>query len=337
MPVTLDRFKEAPMQSTLNPKLPDDPHDVLVVAPDVVLVAPTDEELSKLAHIMRHPSGPQARTEPDFSEGPAVPPVDTTFRAVPGDRPSFGARAMRAFVGFLLAVCIGIGAAAWQAYGDTAQELIAKWMPQLTSSPSPENPGLAGQPDPAAVQSSAQSSAQASAATPAPAQPAPPAPTAAEGVAPTAAAPSAAEAPSLQSMARDLAAVGQQVEQLKASIEQLKASQEQMSRDVAKVSEAKVSEAKASEIKASEPNLRPRVSAVSAPRPAAVPVRKPPPALRPAQTAAAPILPPAAAPYPPRQPDYAARQVEPLPPPPAQPPLDRELTSVPRPPLPLSQ
>ena len=325
------------MQSTLDSKLSDDPHDVLVVAPDVVLVAPTDEELSKLAHIMRHPSSPQARTEPDFSAGPPVPPVDTTFRAVPSDRPSFGARAIRAIVGFLLAVSIGVAAAAWQAYGDSAQQMIAKWTPQfvLTSSPPPENPGLAGQPGPSAIQASAEQAA--------PAQPA-----AAENAAPAAAALTAEPSPSLQSMARDLAAAGQQIEQLKASIEQLKASQEQMSRDVAKASEAKVSEAKvsetkasetkASEIKASEQNLRPKVSAVSAPppRPAAAPARKPPP-FRPAQAAATQILPPAAAPYAPRQPDYVSRQVEPLPPPPPPPPLDPELTSERRPPLPLRE
>jgi hypothetical protein len=316
------------MQSTLNPKPSDDPHDVLMVAPDIVLVAPTNEELSKLAHIIRHPSNPQARTEPDFSEsppGPPFPPVDTTFRAVPSDRPSMGARAMRAFIGFLLAVGIGIAAAVWQTNGDAAQQMIARWVPQLvpTSSPPPENPGLAGQPD--------QAAAQASAAASAPAQPTPPAQAASEGVAPVAAAPSAAESPSLQSMARDLAAAGQQIEQLKASIEQLKASQEQMSRDVAKVSDAKASEAKAS-----EQSQRPRISALP-PRPAAAPARKPMPSFRPAQAAATPILPPAAAPYVPRQPDYVPRQVEPLPPPPAQPPLDPELTSVPRPPLPLSQ
>jgi hypothetical protein len=329
------------MQSTLIPKPSDDPHDVLMVAPDIVLVAPTNEELSKLAHIMRHPSNPQARTEPDFSEsppGPSVPPVDTTFRAVPSHRPSMGAHAMRAFIGFLLAVGIGIAAAVWQTHGDAAQQMIARWVPQLalTSSPPPENPGLAGQPDQAAEQASAANSA--------PAQPAPPAQAASEGVAAVAAsAPSAAEAPSLQSMARDLAAAGQQIEQLKASIAQLKASQEQMSRDVAKVSEAKVSEVKASEARASEQSQRPRISALP-PRPAAAPARKPVPSFRPAQAAATPISPPAAAPYVPRQPDYAPRQVEPLPPPatalpppPAQPPLDPELTSVPRPPMPLSQ
>ena len=40
------------MQSTLEPKLSDDPQDFLVVAPDIVLVAPTDQELSRLARSM---------------------------------------------------------------------------------------------------------------------------------------------------------------------------------------------------------------------------------------------------------------------------------------------
>ena len=38
------------MHSTLNQKQTDDPHDILVVAPDVVLVAPADKELSNPAH-----------------------------------------------------------------------------------------------------------------------------------------------------------------------------------------------------------------------------------------------------------------------------------------------
>ena len=37
------------MQTTQNPKQPDDPHDVLVVAPDVVLMAPTDEDSASAA------------------------------------------------------------------------------------------------------------------------------------------------------------------------------------------------------------------------------------------------------------------------------------------------
>ena len=122
------------MQSTLEPKLSDDPHDFLVVAPDVVLVAPTDEELSRLARSMRHAFESAVRTSRISPPVPAVPPVDTTFRAVPstvGHRPSIGARAIRGFIGFLLALCIGVAAAAWQAYGDAAKQMVAEWAPQF--------------------------------------------------------------------------------------------------------------------------------------------------------------------------------------------------------------
>src|SRR6266581_3176926 len=170
------------MHSTQNPQQVDphaDPHDD-------VLVARIDEELSKLAHdAMRDPLDPQTHTGSDVPAGPAVPPVDTTFRPAAvnqGLRPSFGMRAVRAFVGFLLAVCIGVAGVVWQAYGDAAKQMIARWTPQLvaTSSPPPENPGLPEQPNPPAV--------QANAAKAAPPQPAPPAQAAAEGVAPAAAA-----------------------------------------------------------------------------------------------------------------------------------------------------
>jgi hypothetical protein len=305
------------MQSTLKPKQPDDPHDVLEVAPGVVLVAPADpaeEELSNLLRAAaRQHSDPQRGTGPEFAAGAPVPPVDTTFRPaavgnvkVPDNRPSTGGRVIRGFTGFLLAVCIGVGAAAWQAYGDQAQRMIARWVPQSVPTSS--------QPSQAAVQASA-----ANAASP---QPAAPPQAAAESVAPTAAAPSSGETQSLQSMARDLAAAQQEIEQLKASIAQLGANQEQMSRDVAKVSEAK-----ASETKASEPNPRPRISAP--PPHSAAPARRPIATYRPSQAAVAPMMPPpSAAPYVPRQPD-------PLPPPASQVPLDPELSSVPRPPMPV--
>jgi len=317
------------MQSKLNPKLSDDPHDVLEVAPGVVLVAPAeaDEEISNLLRAAaRQHSDPQVRQEPDFSAGPPVPPVDATFRAaaadnvkVPRRRRSTGARAIRGFMGFLIAVGLGVAASVWQAYGDEAQQMIANWTPQhvLALLLPQQNPAPA-QPAPPAADAAAVNAAAA--------QSSPPAQTAGDTAAP-AAAPSSAEAPSLQSMARDLAAAGQQIEQLRASIEQLKASQEQMSRDMAKASEAK-----GSETRASEPNLRPKLSALP-PRPATVPARKPVPSFR-ASQAAAPYVPPpqAAAPY-------APRQLDPLPPPAAAPPppVDPELASVPRPPLPIRE
>jgi hypothetical protein len=300
------------MHSTLNPKQNDDPHDVLVVAPDVVPVAPTDEELSKLAHTLRHPSNPQTRTGSDLPAGPMVPPVDTTFRPavndvqVPGRQRAIGGRAARAFTAaLLLAGCTGVAAIAWQSYGDAAKQMIAQWAPQrvLTSLLPLEKPALPAQPTPPAV--------EAATANAAPPQPAPVAQTAPEGVAPTAAAPSVESAQSLRSMAHDIASVGQEIEQLKASIEQLKASQQQMSRDIAK---------------ASEQNLRPKISAPP-PRSAAARARKPMPPLPPPQAAAAHTLPQAAAPYVPRQPEPQPQATQPQ--------ADPELASVPRPPMPV--
>src|SRR6266446_5749989 len=244
------------MHSTLKPKQTDDPHDIVVVAPDAVQVAPADEELSSLLHdAARRLSEAQARTGSDVPAGAEVPPVDTTFRPaavndalVPGRLRSMGRGAMRAFAAVLLATCIAVACIAWESCGDAAQQIIAQWTPQLalTSSLPPEKPALSAQPAPPVV--------QADTATAAPAQPAPPAQAAAQGIAPSAAAVSAESAQLLQSMARDLASVGQEIGQLKASIEQLKASQQQISRDLAKASEAKTSEVRASEIKASEPN-----------------------------------------------------------------------------------
>ncbi len=326
------------MQSTLNPKQPDDPHDVLAVAPDVVPVAPTDEELSRLARAMRQPSkNPPTRAGSDLPAGPAVPPVDTTFRPaavgdvrVPGRRWSIGGRAARALTAaLLLAALTGAASVAWQSYGDAAEWTIAQWAPhRLFASILPlEEPALPAQPVPRAVAPDA-----ANAALP---QPEPVAQTAPEAVAP-AAVPSVEAAQSLQSMARDIASVGQEIEQLKASIEQLKASQQQMSRDIAGVSEARLPRPrlrrKASELKASGQNLRPRMSALP-PRPAAARARKPMPPLPPPQAAAAvPALPQAAAPQ--AAAPYVPRQPEQQPPATAQPQVDPELASVPRPPMP---
>src|SRR5258708_17582669 len=116
------------MHSTLNPQQADphaDPHDD-------VLVARIDEELSKLAHdAMRDPLDPQTHMGSDSSAGPAVPAVDTTFRAaavnnvrVPGHRPSFSMRAVRAFIGFVLAVCIGVTGGGCRAYGVRATQIM---------------------------------------------------------------------------------------------------------------------------------------------------------------------------------------------------------------------
>jgi hypothetical protein len=70
---------------------------------------------------------------------------------VPGNRPSIGRRAVRAFTRFLLTACIGGAGVAWQFYGDAAKRIMASWAPHLvlTSSPllqipapPPEQPSL---------------------------------------------------------------------------------------------------------------------------------------------------------------------------------------------------
>src|SRR6266436_1201987 len=238
------------MDTALNPKQTD-PRDVLL--------ARADEELA-------HAHEQIARAEIQLSK----------LEHVPGNRTWFDRPAVRGLTGLLLAACIGVAAIAWQSsYGDAAKEMIARWAPQrvATSSPPLENPGLAAQPSPPTV--------EAAEAKTAPSEPALLAQTVPEDVAPTAAPPSPELTQVLQSMARDLATLGQEIEQLKAgqeqmardnanTAEQLKASREQMARVLAK---------------ASEQNLRPKMSA---PRPTAATTRKPVPTLPSPQAIAQP-------------------------------------------------
>src|ERR1700731_5016099 len=93
------------MQSTLIPRPGDDPHDVVVVAPDAVRVAPADDELSSLLHqAARLRSDLQVRAAPGVAAGPAVPEVDTRFRPtaagdVPGNSWPMARRGAGGFVG----------------------------------------------------------------------------------------------------------------------------------------------------------------------------------------------------------------------------------------------
>ena len=94
------------MHSTPNPK-EIDPRDFLIIAPE-------DKELSNLAHDAMRCSSAQTRMGSDFSAGSPIPPVDLRFRRaavnnveIPGDRPSIGRRAVRAFIRFLWVACLG--------------------------------------------------------------------------------------------------------------------------------------------------------------------------------------------------------------------------------------
>jgi hypothetical protein len=192
-------------------------------------------------------------------------------------QPSRGRPALRGLIGLLLTAGICTAAFVWQSHGETVRPMISRWAPQLAAAwslPS-ETSKPADQQPPPAVQVAAADAAVSQ--LPAPAQAAPQ---------DAAADPIAAEQTQLlQTMARDLASVQQEIEQLKASqaelaresaktAEQLKANQEQMARAIANVSEQ---------------NVRPRTSAATAanpPLPVANPARKPVSTLPPTQARA---------------------------------------------------
>ena len=262
------------MHSTLNPKT--DPQSVLVARVDEEL-AHTYEQIAQADEQIARAEEQLSKLEQDVARNPSDRPrtrTNTLRPAVLGNRPSPGGRAIRGFIGLLLAACVGVAAFVSQSsYGDAARQIVAKWAPQLvsTSSLPLANPGRSAQPDPPTARVVAAQTASP--------QAAPPAQTASQDVAPTVAPVSSELAQLLQTMARDLANVEQGIEQLKASqeqmvrdnaktVEQLKASQEQMTRLIAK---------------ASEQNLRPKTSAPP-PRPIATPTRKLVPTLPSQQT-----------------------------------------------------
>lgn len=288
------------MQATLNAREAD-PHDTFVVEPDVVLAARADKP------------DPQWR-EPDLralvseiSAGVAAhstaPDVDTSFRSVAAENRR-GRWLSRFAVAFLFALVSAVGAAGWQRYGDKAQAYVAMAAPSLGFS-SPQ-------------------AASAPASTPA-AEPAADQPTAPAAVTPAAdaAATSTPASPDqtqqIQSLTRDLAAMGRQIESLKAGIAELTAGQQQLAHD------AKAAETKAAEAKAFEQSMRAKVSALAPRTP--VTARKPKPYVPPVQAAAAPLLPP------PGAPGSVPVQIAPAPPPPVSTAPEAEL--VPRPPMPV--
>lgn len=295
-----------------------------------------------MGDILSRPSTPKLRVVPDISVAPPVAsakparPVDTPFRAtaatadaianeikIPGDihpnvKPSRSAWAKRAAFGFLFALGSVAAAEGWDRYGDTAKQMIADWTPALaqpSSPPAATAATTAARPQPASPAVEAAVTDQ---------TPAPPAPAAIQPAPDAAASTPAAPPPSaqnLQSMTGDIAAMGQQIEELKASIAQLKAGQEQMAqqiqRDIVKNAVARNADAKASETRAPE-RERPRVLGTP-PRPLQPPMRKPPhDAYTPPPASAAMNVPP--------------------PPYPARPPIDSEAPDggpVVRPPMPL--
>jgi hypothetical protein len=299
------------MHSTVSPKPTDDPHDVVVVPPDLVRVAPADEELVQMVQdLARRHSSSQTQPRSDVPAGPPVPAVDVTFRAsavddvlAPQRQQPIRTLVRRTFGALLFAACTGAVALGWQSYGDVGKAMIVNWAPQLVTSPSLllEKLGLSADSTPPAGEAAANET---------PSQPATVGQAAQESAEANVVS-SAESAPSLQSMARDLANVSHEVVQLKAMIEQLKASQQQITRDAAKPP-AQNAQAKIVALPPRLPVARPR---------------QPVPTFAPTPAAAAPVSPTAA--------PYVPRQADPLPPVVAQPQVAPDGSSVPRPPMPV--
>ncbi|MET4272367.1 MULTISPECIES: hypothetical protein [unclassified Bradyrhizobium] len=284
----------------------NDPHDAVQISPDIVLasrplsVAPAlAPEITTRPEVKIDPAftlksrmDPEPKFSPVREPQAAAPSVDTAVRVAPGDglsrqkRSSAGKWLRGAFVTMLFAGGSAAATVAWEKHGDTAKQMLAEWTPAVASllpSTSQTAPVAAAQAAPPADQAATDQAATDQAVDQAAAPPA----TQIAAAVPTATQSDAVQ--SVQSMTRDLAAMAQQVEQLKANIAELKAGQEQMAREMAKPPAAKpVADAK--------PRIDPRAQmSALPPRPAAPPVRKPKPVVSHTYTPAyspAPLAPP---------------------------------------------
>lgn len=222
-------------------------------------IASADAQLARLTEQL-------ARMEQDAARQPS---------AILRRRPSRGRPALRGLFGVLAAACIaGAAFVSQSSYGEAARPAVAQWVAPYVGSLSwsaPAKPEVAAQPSPSNVQLASAEAAPPQAQT-RPQEAATPA--------------SNAElAQLLQTMARDLTAVQQRIDQLKASQEQLagenakaaeqfKASQEQLASLVARVSEQE---------------QRATRTAAPPPRTIAEPTRKPVPVQASSQTRAKPL------------------------------------------------
>jgi len=191
------------MDSTVTPTPPKFPQDFTALLDRIVRnAAEKDGDDAKVSGLLR-----DAALQPDVAPPGLDAMADTALGTL---GPSFGERALRGLVRFLIIFSIGVGATlAWQWYGDAARAMIVTSWPQLAS--------LA--PEPASV------------------------PQAAPEL--TTAAPRATASPELQQLKEDLAQLKQELQQLKEiplalaslrqSVDQLAGSQQQIAGTIAKL------------------------------------------------------------------------------------------------------
>ena len=216
------------------------------------------ERLAKIEGDTPRPAAaaPAPQSQPAPSPAVEPPPTQVSPAQISPPQISPAKPVLRSPMALLLAAGFVVTALVLSAYGGG---VVARWAPQLgsTRSSPPDSPTLAAQSAPSIVQVAA---AETVTAQEAPPQATPPQPTsvaqaqtAPQDTTPPAVAPPAAAAPPdqaqlLQKIARDLATLERNMEQLKASQQQtasdnakaigdLKASQEEMKRTLAKTSE----------------------------------------------------------------------------------------------------
>ena len=197
----------------------------------VSMVSPRQTEDSDDLLVVDSPSLRERLGESGFSDRPPL-----------AARPSFGRRASRALIRFLIACSVGVaGTLAWQSYGDDAKQTIATFGAEHGWPMDWLAYGEAAKPGGASVAASARQ---------------------APGNAP---APDVASSSDFQQLKTMTLGVAATLTAVRERIDQLAAGQEQTASDVAK-------------LQAAEQDIRHKLSAVS-PRPAApAPSKQPPPA-----------------------------------------------------------
>lgn len=265
----------------------NDPHDAVQISPDVVRASRLTSEAPTLAPEFTARPEPKFAPEPKLSPEPkfipvsaspaAAPSVDTAVRVTASDghnrrkRSAAGRWLRGAFVTFLFAGGSAAATIAWEKHGDIATQKFAEWTPTLMSllpSTSQTAPVAAAQAAPPVAPDQATDQTAATPAAPVVTAAAAPAATPADATQ------TVESTQTVEAMTRDIAAMAQQIEQLKANIAELKAGQEQMVREMAKPPAPKpVAEVK--------PPVDPRARASAlpqrAPAPIPPPVRKPKP------------------------------------------------------------
>jgi len=197
----------------------------------VSVVSPRRDEHPDDLLIVESPSLRGRLSDPGFADNPLLPA-----------KPSFGKRAARAFIRFLIACGIGVaGTLAWQSYGDAAKQTIATLGAEYGWSMAWLSPGESVNARPSGPRTQAVPAAQA-----------------APAIAPDRG--SSSDLEQLKTMTLGLAAT---LTTMRERIEQVAAGQEQTASDVAK-------------LQAAEQDIRHKISAI-APRPAVAAPSKPPP------------------------------------------------------------